>query len=105
MLAVSLGPTLRTGGRLRLDRLGLNVIGLAADQIGISPRRAPPASWLDTISIGRSPFYFSCINPLCSMIAVSWESQLKTVGFSGSIFNVSSTYVEPRQSAFKSRTR
>jgi hypothetical protein len=41
--------------------------------------RAPPDSWLDTISIGRSPSYFSFNNRLGPLIAVSWECQLKTV--------------------------
>ena len=40
--------------------------------------RAPPDSWLDTISIGRSPSYFSFNNWLGSIMAVSWECQLKT---------------------------
>jgi len=38
MLTFSLCPTLRTGVMLRLDRLVLHVIGLAADKIGISHR-------------------------------------------------------------------
>jgi len=41
----------------------------------------PPGSWLDTMSIGRSPSYFSFNNPLAFIIAASWECQLKTVQF------------------------
>src|SRR5262249_42699372 len=40
---------------------------------------APPESWLETISIGRSPAYFSFTNRLCYIIAIPWECQLKTV--------------------------
>jgi hypothetical protein len=40
---------------------------------------APPDGWFDTIPIGRSPSYFRFNNRLCSIIAVSWECQLKTV--------------------------
>jgi hypothetical protein len=42
---------------------------------------APPDSWLDTMSIGRNSSYFSFNNPLASIIAASWECQLKTVCF------------------------
>ncbi len=41
--------------------------------------RAPPDSWLHTISIGRSPFYFSVYKSLGPMIVVFWESQMKIV--------------------------
>src|SRR5215813_5946954 len=44
--------------------------------------RAPPDSWLHTISIGRSPAYFSFNNRLCYIIAIPWEYQLKTVDYS-----------------------
>jgi hypothetical protein len=64
VLAFAFYPALRTRVILGLDRLMLHIIGLTADKIGISHRGAPPDRWLDTISIGRSPFYFSCINPL-----------------------------------------
>src|SRR5262249_35978505 len=40
---------------------------------------APPYSWLHTISIGRSPAYFSFNNRLCYIIVIPWECQLKTV--------------------------
>src|SRR5215468_3171391 len=40
---------------------------------------APPDSWLDTISIGRSPSYFSFNNRVCHLIAIPWAGQLKTV--------------------------
>src|SRR5262249_28749055 len=40
---------------------------------------APPDSWLATISIGRSPAYFSFNNRLGYNIAIPWECQLKTV--------------------------
>src|SRR5215468_5753839 len=42
---------------------------------------APPYSWLHTISIGRSPAYFSFNNRLCYIIVIPWECQLKTVEF------------------------
>ncbi len=41
--------------------------------------RTPPDSWRNTISIGRSPFFFSRYNRLCHITVVSWESELKTV--------------------------
>src|SRR5215475_12582353 len=47
--------------------------------IGVYLMGAPPDGWLDTIPIGRSPSYFRFNNRLCSIIAVSWECQLKTV--------------------------
>src|SRR5215470_9563641 len=40
---------------------------------------APPDSWLDTISIGRSPSYFSFNNRVCHLVAIPWAGQLKTV--------------------------
>src|SRR5215468_11214026 len=46
---------------------------------------APPYSWLHTISIGRSPAYFSFNNRLCYIIVIPWEYQLKTVNKSRSI--------------------
>src|SRR5262245_40717684 len=52
---------------------------------------APPDSWLETMSIGRSPSYFSGNHPLASIIAASWECQLKTV--------IKSTKKEARQAS------
>src|SRR5262245_5944244 len=51
----------------------------------------PPDSWLDTMSIGRSPSYFSFNNPLASIIAAFWECQLKTVWY----FDVSGFCLTP----------
>jgi hypothetical protein len=78
MRAFPLLATLRTGVMLRFDRLVLHLIGLAAAYRGVS-MGTPPDSWLDTMSIGRSPSHFSFNNPLASSIAASWEYQLKTV--------------------------
>jgi hypothetical protein len=49
---------------------------------------------LDTIAIGRSPFYFSVTPPFGSTVDVSWEWQLKSVAESDQIVHDSKPSLE-----------